>query len=380
MTSRRFGRLVILDPIIVLKEQSERLHAFAENVVEYHGLNANEILQTLHKQMDEKPVPMCWTQLAQEDVTREELNRRLAGADAVITCWTSIPDEVLLANPQLRYIGFWTNLAKHRLNLNLARQRSIHVTSIPDYGTDSVAEITIAGMLAVSRRLMASAKDTERGRWPYELLKTGVHVPTVNEIPQRMLRDKVLGIVGFGRIGRRVAELALAFRMKVQYFSRHRYPKWEEKGLHYTELGELFGTSDIVSVHLSPYAPEKIISAELIRRLKDKAIFVNTSAGRLIDQEALLRELERHRIYAYLDVYEGLPPRQRLKNISLLENLFTYRMGWFTQEAITYKGETLLRRIEDFLSGKPGPAVWDEEQIEEDRYEVQCTRDRAVVV
>lgn len=380
MRIERFKRLVILDPIILLKEQSARLYAFAEKVVEFSGLNSNEILQTLHKQMDEKPTPMCWTQLAQKEVTREELNRRLAGADAVITCWTSIPDEVLLVNPQLRYIGFWTNLAKHRLNLDLARQRGIHVTSIPDYGTDSVAEITIAGILAVSRRLMASAKDTERGRWPYELLKTGVHVPTVNEIPQRMLRDKVLGIVGFGRIGQRIAEIALAFRMRVQYFSRHRYPRWEEKGLRYTELEELFGTSDIVSVHLSPYAPEKIISAELIGRLKDKAIFVNTSAGRLVDQEALLRELESHRIYAYLDVYEGLPPRQRLKNISLLENLFTYRMGWFTQEAITYKGETLLQRIEDFLSGKPGPAIWDEEHIEEDRYEVQCVRDGAAKV
>lgn len=376
----RFNRLVILDPIILLKEQSGRLHALADNVVEFSGLDANEILQTLHKQMDDKPTPMCWTQLAQEEVTREELNRRLTGADAVITCWTSIPDEVLLANPQLRYIGFWTNLAKHRLNLDLARQRGVHVTSIPDYGTDSVAEITIAGMLAVSRRLMASAKDTERGRWPYELLKTGVHVPIVNEIPQRMLRNKVLGIVGFGRIGQRVAELALAFHMRVKYFSRHRYPKWEEKGVRYAELVDVFESSDVVSVHLSPYAPEKIISTELIGRLKDKAIFVNTSAGRLVDQEALLRELESHRIYAYLDVYEGLPPRQRLKKISLLENLFTYRMGWFTQEAITYKGETLLRRIEDFLSGRPGPAVWDEEQIEEDRYEVQCARDGVVEV
>ena len=368
-----FRRLVILDAIVLLRDQSSRLNAQASEVVVYSGIHPNELLKTLHKQMEQNPTPMCWTQLAQEEVTVEELKRRVAGADAIITCWTSIPDEVLLANPQLRYIGFWTNMARHRLNFDLARQRGIHVTSIPDYGTDSVAEITIAGMLAVSRRLMASARDTERGRWPYELLKTGVHVPTIEDIPQRILRDKTLGIVGFGRIGQRVAEIALAFRMKVQYSSRHRYPKWEQNGVQFTEVEHLFETSDIVSVHLSPYAPEKVISAELLRRLKDKAVFINTSAGRLVDQEALLRELESHRICAYLDVYEGLPPRQRLKNISLQENLFTYRMGWFTQEAITYKGEALLRRIEEFLAGKPGSAVWDEPQIDEDRYEVQCT-------
>lgn len=369
---KNFRRLVILDPIVLLKQQHDKLRALSSEVVQFSGLNPDEMLRALHDQMDAKSTPMCWTQLAREEVTREELNRRIAGADAVIACWTSIPDEVLMTNSQLRYIGFWTNMARHRLNFDLARQRGIHVTSIPDYGTDSVAEITIAGMLSVSRRLMASAKDTERGRWPYELLKTGAHVPTIAEIPQRMLRDKTLGIVGFGRIGQRVAEIALAFRMQVQYFSRHRYPKWEAKGVQFTELKRLFKSSDIVSVHLSPYAPEKIINAELLGCLKDKAIFVNTSAGRLVDQEALLREVEQHRIYAYLDVYEGLPPRQHLKKISLQENLFTYRMGWFTQEAITYKGETLLRRIEEFLAGRPGPAVWDETQIDEDRYEVPC--------
>jgi glycerate dehydrogenase len=363
---------VILDPVILLRDQHVRLRSLADDVVEFSSLSPDAMLRAAHDEMDENPSPMCWTQLAAEDVTQQELLRRLDGADAVITCWTNIPDGVLLANRQLRYIGFWTNLAEHRLNLALAKKLGIHVTYVPDYGTDSVAEMTIAGMLAVSRKVTQTAKDTERGRWPYELLKTGVHVPSVDDIPQRMLRDKLLGIVGFGRIGQRVAEIALAFRMRVQYFSRHRYPDWEAKGVSYTQLPNLFSTSDIVSVHLSPYAPEKVVSAELIGRLRDKAIFVNTSAGRLVDQEALLREVESHRINVYLDVYEGLPPRQRLKNIRLQDNLFTYRAGWFTQEAITYKGESLLRNITDFLSGNPGPAVWNVTRTSEDPSEVPC--------
>src|ERR1017187_7697127 len=112
--------------------------------------------------MEANPSPMCWTQLARQEVTLEELNKRLTGADAVITCWTSIPDAVLRANPQIRYIGFWTNLAEHRVSTRLTAELGIRVTYLPDYGTESVAEMTLAGMLAVSRKVVQNAKDTER--------------------------------------------------------------------------------------------------------------------------------------------------------------------------------------------------------------------------
>ena len=369
---KKFNRLVVLDRIILLEEQWKRLRCYAIEVVEFSGLNPHELLRKLHEEMEEDPKPMCWTQLAVEQVTNEELKRRLSGADAVITCWTNIPDDVLRANPQIRYIGFWTNLAAHRINLNLAREMGIYVTYIPDYGTDSVAEMTFCGMLAIARKLLRSHHDTLRGSWPYELIKTGKYVPRVDQIPQRLLKGKLLGIVGFGRIGKRVAEIALAFQMRVQYWSRHRHPDWEARGVSYVELDELFSTSDIVSIHLSPYAPEKIISADLLHRLKDGAIFINTSAGRLVDQEALLDELKRGRIYAYLDVYEGLPPRKVLKQLNTYDNIFTYRSGWYTQEAITYKGEALLKNIEDFLNGKPGIPAWEQEGFEEALIEVPC--------
>jgi len=368
----RFEKIVVLDPIVLLEEHRLKLDSIARRVEFYSGLNAQQLLERINDEIAANPAPMCWTQLAQQEVTREELNKRLIGADAVITCWTSIPDEVLRANPQIRYIGFWTNLAEHRINTKLTDELGIRVTYLPDYGTESVAEMTLAGMLAVSRKLIQSAKDTERGKWPYELLKKGERVPSIQEIPQRMLNGKLLGIVGFGRIGQRVAELALAFRMRVQYFSKSRKPEWEAKGVAYADLETLFRTSDAASVHLSPYAPEKIISRELLKQLKDGAIFVNTSAGRLVDQEALFEELESGRITAYLDVYEGLPPRQRFKNVSLKENLFTYRAGWFTQEAVTYKGEALLKKLEAFLNEEIDQDIVRNGKIGEDRSEVPC--------
>jgi len=355
----RFKRLVVLDPILLLDEQWKKLRSFASEVVEFAGLNPTEILTKIYKEMEEDPKPMCWTQLAQEHVTIEELNKRIQGADAIITCWTNIPNEIILQNPHLRYIGFWTNLANHRVNYKLAKDRNIFVSMIPDYGTDSVAELTFSGILAVSRKLLLSHRNTLRGKWPYELLKTGQYVPKVNDIPQRILRDKLIGIIGLGRIGQRVAEIAQAFRMQVKYWSRKKHPKWDSIGLEFLNLEEIFRVCDIISIHLSPYAPEKIINSDLIKSLKDGAIFVNTSAGSLVDQEILFQELLTGRIFAFLDVYTGLPPRKIIKNINTLENLFTYRSGWYTQEAITYKGEYLINNIKNFLTGASPKAIWD---------------------
>ena len=107
----KFKKLVILDRIILLDNQWERLRAFSNKVVEFSGLNPNEIFKKLHEEMEQDPKPMCWTQLAQEEITIEELNKRVAGSDAIITCWTNIPDKVVHANPQLKYIGFWTKWA-----------------------------------------------------------------------------------------------------------------------------------------------------------------------------------------------------------------------------------------------------------------------------
>lgn len=346
----RLHKLVILDRIILLDSQWAELRGLADEVVEYAGLDPQEILRRLSERANDADAPMCWTQLAQEEMTAEELNERIRGADGVITCWTNIPDAVILTNPQLRYIGFWTNLVEHRVNLELARRRGIQVTHIPDYGTDSVAEMTFAGLLAVSRCLLDAARDTKRGSWAYELLKTGKRVPALDQIPQRAIAGKKLGLLGFGRIGQRVAEIARAFRMDVAYWSRERRPAWDGRGVKFLDIDSLFEWADALSVHLSPYAPARIVSRERLAMLRDGAIFVNTATGRLVDQEALWSELGTGRLRAYVDVYETLPPRKLIPELMVKGNVFTYRAGWFTQEAVTFKGQRLVGQLGDFLA------------------------------
>lgn len=346
---RQLKKLVVLDRIILLDHQWDQLRELAEEFVEYAGLTNAEIIKRLEEEADREEGPMCWTQLAQEEMSVRQIQERVKGADGIITCWTNIPDAVLTNNPDLRFLGFWTNLVDHRVNLELARECKIAVDYVPDYGTDSVAEMTLAGMLAVSRELLVTAQDTKRGSWAYELLKTGKRVPDINQIPQRMLKGKKLGLVGFGRIGQRVAELAQAFGMEVSYWSQHSRDEWTARGVHFKPLSNLFAESDIVSVHLSPYAAEKTVTAELLEKLRDGGIFINTSAGRLVDQNALWRELESKRITAYIDVYENLPPRNIIGKL-LGKNVFTYRAAWFTQEAVAYKGDSLVNKLRNFLN------------------------------
>jgi len=374
-----FDKIVVLDKVLLTDEHWKRLHELASEVVEFGGLSPDEVFEKLHGEMEVEAKPMCWTQLAVDAVSVEELALRVHDADAIITCWTGIPDDLLRRCENLKYIGFWTNIVGHRVNVELARERGIHVTRIPDYGTDSVAELTFAGMLAVSRQLLRSHRNTLSGQWPYELLKSGQFVPKVNEIPTSLLLGKTLGIVGMGRIGRRVAQLARAFDMKIQYYSKHRHVKQDELGAEFVDLTELFATSDVVSIHLSPYAPPRQINADLIRSMKDGGIFINTSAGMLIDQEALFDELKTGRIHAFLDVYEGLPPKKVIKSVSTLDNVFTYRSGWYTKEAITYKGDYLLGNMQRFLTGDRSSAVWDEPEEEEYITEVPCPKERAGV-
>lgn len=339
---KQFNQLVVIDPIILSLQQWEKLSSFAKKICYFLDLNRNN-------QRNIKKISMIENLTIVDKSNLEMKNSLLKESDAIITCWTPISDDILLSNLYLSYIGFWTHHVEGKVNIELARKKGITVTYIPDYAIDAVAEMVFAGILSISRKILREAKDTLKGKWSYEYLKTGTYVPSIEEISPRLLAGKILGIVGLGRIGQRVAEIALAFKMDVQYYSRTRHLDFEANGVNYVELDTLFSTSDIISIHLSPNAPLNMINKDLIKKMKDGSIFVNTATGRVVDQEALFEEIRSGRIYAYLDVYNGLPPRKILNEVNALDNLFTYRRAWFTKESVTLKGELLIKNIERYL-------------------------------
>jgi glycerate dehydrogenase len=373
---RKFKKLVILDKIILSNEQWAQLRALANEVVEHAGLTQKQVVEKLAREQDSDPGAVCFTALAMEEVTIHELNERLAGADAVITCWTNIPDGVLRKNPQIKYIGFWTNLVNHRINLSLAEKMGIQVTYIPDYGTVAVAEYVFSLLHEMNRRVAKQAKDVERGTWSYELLKTALYVPSMDAIPYHTLHGKTLGIIGFGRIGQCVAKIAEGYGMNVLYYSLHRKEEKENAHIRYADMEEVLRVSDIVSLHISPYAnvdqeghisiddnftkcakvyDKPVIGREELSMIKDGAIFVNTSAGRLVDEDAMFDEAESGRIRVAADVYRSNPDKKRIKQIIAKhgagEHMFTLRGGWLTYESVLLKGDMLISQLENHLQG-----------------------------
>ena len=371
---KKFKKLVILDKIILSNEQWAQLRSLADEVVEYAGLTQKQVVEKLAKEQDSDPGAVCFTALAMEEVTIRELNERLAGADAVITCWTNIPDEVLRENPQIKYIGFWTNLVNHRINLSLAEKMGICITFIPDYGTTAVAEYVFSLLHALNRRVAKQAKDVVDGKWLYEHLKTALYVPSMDAIPYHTLHEKTLGIIGFGRIGQRVAKIAEGYGMNVLYYSLHRKEEKESARIRYAEMKDVLQMSDIVTLHISPYAnvdqegrisiddnltkyakvyDKPVIGREELAMIKDGAIFVNTSAGRLVDEDAMFDEAESGRIRVAADVYRSNPDKKRIKQIiqkhGMGRNVFTLRGGWLTYESVLLKGDMLIGHLKNYL-------------------------------
>ena len=205
------------------------------------------------------------------------------------------------------------------VDLDAARDRGIRVTNTPDVLTGATAELTWALILAAARRIGEGERLVRAGEWdgwaPTQLLGMG-------------LDGKVLGIVGAGRIGREVGRRAGAFGMDVVYWNRSARDEWaaEIGARRAGTVRALAGEADVLSVTVAS-TPEThhLVDADVLAALPDGAILVNTARGEIVDEAALIRELESGRIRAGLDVYERepeVPPRLRsLENVVLLPHL-----------------------------------------------------------
>jgi lactate dehydrogenase-like 2-hydroxyacid dehydrogenase len=205
------------------------------------------------------------------------------------------------------------------IDVDAARSRGVQVSNTPDVLTRATAELTWALILAVSRRVGEGERLVRAGEWtgwePTQLLGTG-------------LDGKRLGLVGGGRIGQEVGRRAGVFGMDVAYWSRSRRREWEAEvgARHVADLGDLAAHSHVLSIHLASTASTRgIIDAEILDRMPEGAILINTARGDLVDEPALVARLEAGRIRAGLDVFAAEPhvPERLwgLDNVVLLPHL-----------------------------------------------------------
>lgn len=274
-----------------------------------------------------------------------ELLDRLRGAQATLTNKVPLGRELIEKLPDLRYIGV-TATGYNIVDVEAARKQKITVTNVPAYGTDSVAQTVFALLLELTHRVGHHSATVREGKW--------ARCPdfSYSDFPLVELSGLTLGIVGFGRIAKKVATIAEAFGMKI-LVARHRpdlqspYPT--------AEVDDVFRRADVLTLHcpLTP-ATKGIVNAERLSLMKPTAFLINTSRGPLIDEPALADALNSGRIAgAGLDVLSVEPPPAEHPLYSAKNCFITPHYAWATKAARQRLMDVSIKNFEAFLGGSP---------------------------
>lgn len=276
--------------------------------------------------------------------TEEEIISAAQGAIGILITYTPIGKAAFDALDDLRII-VRCGIGVDNIDLSSAKEHGIKVCNVPDYCLDEVADHAFALLLALERRLLVQNQDIRQGVWK--------GISRVKEI--RGLQNSVLGIVGFGQIGRKLALRAKPFGIKLvaydPYVTQADADKYDVTLL---PLPELLHVSDFVSLHPPLTAENKhIINSVTLTKMKSSAYLINTSRGPLVDRVALLDALREGRIAgAGLDVVED--DLAGTLELSKLDNVInTPHTAWYSQNSFNLLRQKSAEEIARFLRGEP---------------------------
>ncbi len=299
------------------------------------------------------PGDLSWSELQQlgdltvyDRTAPDQIVRRMGDAPVMITNKCRIGKEIIDALPDLRYIGVLAT-GYDVIDCAYAASKGIVVTNIPAYSTDSVVQMTIGLMIELTSRIGSQNADV-RKEWPL--------CPDYCYYHHRLteLAGKTLGIVGYGRIGKRVRAVAEALGMRVIAFNRG---KLMVDGAFRTTatLRELLAESDVVSLNCPLNdSNRRMINAETIKEMKDGAYLINTARGGLIDDDALADALRSGKLAgAGLDVLSTEPPRPDNPLLSAPGVVLTPHTAWATSEARSRLMQIAVDNLRAFLQGSP---------------------------
>ena len=283
--------------------------------------------------------------------TEAEAIQRIGDSEIILVNKVPITETVLEACPNVKLICVQAT-GYNIVDCDACARRGIPVTNVPAYGTAAVAQFTLALMLEMCHRIGLHNHSVHQGDW--------INSPNFCYwlTPQMELGGKTLGIIGFGRIGRAVGQLAKAFGMKVIAYNRSECEEGRQIG-EYVDLDTLFAQSDIISLHC-PLFPEteKIINAENIAKMKDGAMLVNTARGGLLDENAVVEALESGKLrYAAVDVVSQEPMLADNPLLTSRKCIITPHMAWAPVESRQRLLDCVVENIRGFLNGKPQNVV-----------------------
>lgn len=276
----------------------------------------------------------------------EEIEKRAAGAEIVLTNKTPLNRETIRHLGSLKYIGVLAT-GYNVVNIEAARKRGIVVTNVPGYGTASVAQHVFALLLELTQQVGHHAFTVRKGRWS----RTPDFCYWLH--PLLELEGRTMGIIGYGRIGQAVARIARGFGMKV-IATDQALPKTLPEGVTGASLGEVLSASDVVSLHC-PLLPEteRLVNEATLAQMKKGVLLINTSRGGLVDEAALLAALQSGHVGgAGLDVLSVEPPPEDHPLLRARNCIITPHLAWATQAARARLLQVVVENVKAFLDGR----------------------------
>lgn len=268
----------------------------------------------------------------------EEVAQRVSDAEIILCNKTALNRKNLCGASKLKYIGLFAT-GYNNIDLEYCKSKGIAVCNAPAYSSDSVAQLTFAFILEFVNRVYDYKSLVDKGDW----IKSRTF--SMFPIPLMELKGKTIGIIGYGSIGSKVAEIALAFGMRV--LANSRSPKTAQ-GVEFTELSELLRQSDIVTLHCPlNEASQNLINEKTLSQMKHGAMLINTSRGGVVDENALAKALRTGQLMgAAVDVLRKEPMDKNCPLYGIPNCIITPHIAWAGLET----RERLLKIVADNIS------------------------------
>ncbi len=298
--------------------------------------------------LDWSPLKALGTCILHQRTAADQVVERCADADIILTNKVVITDDIMARLPALRYVGV-TATGVNIVDLEAARERNIVVTNVPGYSTDSVAQLIFALLLEMVQQVGHHARRVREGAW------ASCVDFSFYDFPLTELAGKTFGIVGYGRIGQRVAAIARAFGMRllVQTANPDKYKK--ESGVEFVDIDRLFSDSDVISLNC-PLTPEtdQLVNTARLARVKQGALLINTGRGQLVDESAVADALENGYLGGYAtDVLSQEPPSADNPLLQAPHCVITPHLAWATVEARQRLLKIVVDNVAAFIDGAP---------------------------
>lgn len=282
----------------------------------------------------------------------DKIVERMQGAEAVYTNKTPISREAIAACPELKFIGVLAT-GYNVIDTAAAKEAGVVVSNIPTYGTDAVAQYAIALLLEMCHHVGEHSECVKAGEWTNNKDWCFWNHPLIE------LAGKTLGVIGFGRIGQRTAEIAMALGMKVLAYDEYPNKAFESEKCKYVSLDELLANSDVISLHCPLFpSTEGIINKDTIAKMKDGVMLVNTSRGPLIVEADLRDALNSGKVGgAAVDVVSTEPIKMDNPLLQAKNMIITPHIAWAPKESRQRLMDIAVDNLRAFVNGIPQNVV-----------------------